>query len=105
MENLMKKTNHKKSTRIKMSLLAGGNGIPGQNNPYPIEYYRIRNKILTRDNHQCQICNKTGTDIHHIDYDKINNKKSNLITLCGDHNTKVNYDRKFWQEYLKSEEK
>lgn len=98
--NPMAGKHHKKSTRIKMSLSAGGDGNIRKNNPYPIEYDRIRNIILKRDNYECQVCNALGTDVHHIDYNKKNCKKNNLITLCGDHNTKANYNRKFWQTYL-----
>jgi hypothetical protein len=98
--NPMSGRQHKKSTRIKQSLSAGGNGIPGENNPYPVEYYRIRPKILKRDNYLCQVCNKSGTDVHHIDYDTENNKKSNLITVCGNHNTKANYNRDYWYAYF-----
>jgi uncharacterized Zn-finger protein len=100
--NPMAGRHHKKSTRIQQSLSAGGNGNPGENSEYPLSFYRIREKILKRDNYECQICNKEGTDVHHIDYNKQNSNKKNLITLCGDHNTKANYNKPFWIEYLKS---
>ena len=110
--NPMAGRHHKKSTRIQQSLSAGGNGIPGENSEYPLSFYRIREQILKRDNYTRQICgiteetlkkkHKRSLYVHHIDYNKQNSKKNNLITLCGDHNTKVNYNKPFWQEYLKS---
>jgi len=54
-----------------------------------------------RDVFKCAIC-KTNRDItvHHIDYVKTNCSEVNLITLCRGHNSKVNYNRKFWQIYF-----
>ena len=67
---------------------------------YPIEFYKIRNKILERDNYTCQKCNKYGNAVHHIDYNKQHNNEENLITLCISCNLKVNKDREYWKEYF-----
>ena len=43
----------------------------------------IRKAILRRDESRCRICNKDyNLHVHHIDYDRGNNKDSNLVTLC-----------------------
>lgn len=50
-------------------------GIPG--------WQRIRKKILKRDEEKCRICFKEYyLHVHHIDYDRKNNKDCNLVTLC-----------------------
>lgn len=53
---------------------------------YSQEFFDIRKQIFERDNYECQCpdCeHKTDLlDIHHIDYDKINNIPENLVTLC-----------------------
>lgn len=43
----------------------------------------IRRDILRRDESRCRICNKDYyLHVHHIDYNRKNNKECNLITLC-----------------------
>ena len=42
--------------------------------------------------------------VHHIDYDKENCKENNLITLCKQCNSRVNFNRKYWTNYFKSKE-
>ncbi len=80
--------------------------------PYSIEFTQsLKNEIRIRDNHQCQICGITEEEhiiiigralsIHHIDYNKENCDKDNLITLCNQCNTRVNYNRKYWIKYFK----
>jgi len=78
---------------------------------YPKEFnYYLKNKIRKRDNYQCQLCSLTQEEhkklykvalcIHHIDYDKTNNKENNLITLCSKCHQKTNKDRIFWKNIL-----
>jgi len=56
---------------------------------YPAEWNEVlRRRIRKRDKYQCQVCNKMQEEerialqVHHIDYNKENNKENNLITLC-----------------------
>ena len=39
---------------------------------------------------------KRNLHIHHIDYDKLNCKPENLITLCHSCHAKSNYNRDYW---------
>ncbi|KKL21928.1 hypothetical protein LCGC14_2440550 [marine sediment metagenome] len=79
---------------------------------YPFEFNnRLKEKIRKRDNYQCQKCNITEEEhlivygiklgVHHIDYDKMNCKEENLITLCRECNLRANYNRDYWKEYFK----
>ena len=91
-----------------MSLFMGGTGIPYENSDYPEEYFRIRKSILKRDNNICKLCEQHGNkknnriEVHHIDYNKNNNKERNLITTCHKCNDKVNFNRKYWKRFLKN---
>jgi len=72
---------------------------------------KLKKEIKKRDNYQCQNCNMTeeehliilgfGLSIHHIDYDKKNNDKTNLITTCTWCNLRANYNRDYWINYYK----
>ena len=62
----------------------------------------LRRAIRERDNYICQFCNQYGNFVHHIDYCKKNCNPENLITLCQKCNSKVNFDRSYWQNYFKS---
>lgn len=48
----------------------------------------LRRQIRKRDQNTCQMCPKTGAengralDVHHIDFDKYNNRQTNLVALC-----------------------
>ena len=76
---------------------------------YPKAFFEIREKILERDNFVCQLCKKQIMEqtkklfisVHHIDYDKKNNKQDNLIALCNFCNSRVNYNRKNWSKFFK----
>lgn len=58
---------------------------------YPIEFTQIREAVLQRDHFRCAFCSsKNRVGVHHIDYDKHNNKIKNLITACGRCNSKLN---------------
>jgi 5-methylcytosine-specific restriction endonuclease McrA len=71
---------------------------------------KLKTKILKRDSHKCQLCNKTQTQelkdlkkklsIHHIDYNKKNCKEDNLITLCHKCHNKTNTGRDYWYVYF-----
>ena len=86
------------------------NGISKE--PYSFDFTKeLKEEIRKRDNYICQLCNKMQEEelknirrkltIHHIDYNKKNNQKINLITLCVKCNAIVNYDRLDWINYFK----
>ena len=78
--------------------------------PYSFEFNNeLKESIRKRDNYTCQNCGMTEKqlqgyhkkhDIHHIDYNKKNYKKSNLISLCKSCNAKVNFNRDYWYSYF-----
>lgn len=45
-------------------------------------------------------CGKKGTHVHHIDDNKQNCKKNNLITTCNQCNIKANFNRDYWYAYF-----
>ena len=65
----------------------------------------LKIQIRNRDNNICQLCGKTKEQnnqeltVHHIHYDK-ENCNPDLITVCHSCNTKVNYNRDYWEEYF-----
>jgi len=74
--------------------------------PYPKDFsIKLKEEIRKRDNFQCQNCNVLEInyyrilDVHHIDYNKFNCSKTNLITLCNKCNTKANGNRDYWFAY------
>lgn len=76
--------------------------------PYNIMFTRkLKESIRKRDNYTCQRCGikqknyRRKLDVHHIDYNKKNCKENNLISLCWNCNSKVNYNRKIWKKYFK----
>jgi hypothetical protein len=78
---------------------------------YPAGFsLRLRRFIRFRDDHICQYCkNKCGMgelDVHHIDHNRNNNKKENLISLCNNchymcHHKDANMWITYWQNYMK----
>jgi len=73
--------------------------------PYGEEFNReLKEQIRKRDNYICQYCNikqsRKNFPIHHIDYNKKNNKPENLITLCGKCHSKSNGKRLYWKSFL-----
>lgn len=65
----------------------------------------LKDRIRKRDNGTCQECSKKQIrhklDVHHIDYNKKNNKETNLISLCKKCHGKTNFERKDWTKYFK----
>ena len=73
---------------------------------------KLKELIRIRDGYRCQECFKHQNElfskngkpkklsIHHIDYNKQNNKPCNLISLCPSCHTKTNYKRKDWTKYF-----
>jgi len=80
--------------------------------PYSFNFtVQLKQEIRERDSFICQCCGlnenahiknnkKINLCIHHIDYDKENNKKKNLISLCINCHTKTNGDRDYWFTYF-----
>ena len=75
--------------------------------PYPLEWVNeLRESIRKRDHYKCKLCLvpqqecKRKLSIHHIDYNKNNLNKDNLISLCQDCHGRVNYRREDWQNFL-----
>lgn len=77
----------------------GGIDSQGYDGKFP-KY--LKKQIKERDKNTCQICHSTNKrlNVHHIDYNKHNNKKDNLITLCASCHGKTNFNREDWQELL-----
>lgn len=79
---------------------------------YPLEFNdEVKELIRKRDNYKCKLCNKSQKkdsknfnrklSIHHIDYNKKNCIKNNLISLCFKCHMLTNYNRDFWYAYFK----
>jgi len=72
--------------------------------PYPLTFTKkLKQEILKRDNHRCQSpkCQKKPYKrlaVHHIDYNKNNCKKNNLITLCNPCHFRTNHNRNYWKK-------
>ena len=60
----------------------------------------LKTTIRKRDGFSCALCQKNGYDVHHIDYNKFNNCKANLITLCRSCHAKTNFNREIWKKIL-----
>ena len=69
---------------------------------------QLKEKVRVRDNFICQLCGipelecNRRLSIHHIDYNKKNCEINNLISLCHNCHCKTNYDRKYYEENLRS---
>jgi len=81
--------------------------------PYAFEFTEeLKEQIRQRDNYRCQLCNFTNEEhlitydeslpIHHIDYNKKNCGKDNLITTCKQCNTRANFNRDYWKELYRN---
>ena len=75
--------------------------------PYPPTWTsELEVEIRDRDNHECQNCGMTeeehlivygfNLDVHHIDSDKMNCDKNNLISLCKHCHTRSRFNRDYW---------
>lgn len=83
--------------------------------PYGIKFNNyLREQIRKRDQFRCQECfrhqselrTKTNKSyklhVHHIDFNKQNNKSNNLISLCRSCHMKTNWDRSKWIGYYQN---
>jgi hypothetical protein len=62
------------------------NGISSFYKDYTLKYKKIRDFIRKRDNYKCQVCFKEQYTrqliVHHIDFNKKNDNKNNLLSVC-----------------------
>ncbi len=70
--------------------------------PYCFKFNKeLKELIRERDNRICQLCDKIEEDaklsVHHIHYDK-ENCEPDLISLCRVCNSKVNYNRDYYEK-------
>ncbi|HEB13401.1 MAG TPA: HNH endonuclease [candidate division CPR3 bacterium] len=75
--------------------------------PYGIDFNnKLREEIRKRDNYTCRECNFAQKQlgyklsIHHIDYNKRNNRGDNLVSLCRGCHTQTNFGRDEWTKYF-----
>lgn len=79
-----------------------GERVDGRNPSYGPEFdAKLKRLIRMRDGFNCQRCgsNFSGKrskklDVHHIDCNKYNNRKNNLISLCKSCHTKTHWELK-----------
>lgn len=106
-----------KATREKLSNMRIGNKNSNWRNgisklPYSFDFTpELKLKIRKRDDYTCQKCGITEEEhiivygkvltIHHIDYDKGNCRENNLIALCSECNSRVNFNRNYWKQHFK----
>jgi len=72
--------------------------------PYDIKFNTaLKYEIRERDDFTCQYCGISEDNrkrvhcVHHIDYNKKNNARENLITLCTPCNNRANSSREKWE--------
>ena len=77
--------------------------------PYSPEWNNeLKEQIRNGDDYTCQECGRVQEQlncklsVHHIDYNKKNNKPKNLISLCKRCHGHTNFDRMDWFHYLKT---
>lgn len=69
-------------------------------NYYPKEFYALRPLIIKRYGDRCFICGELANEIHHVDYNTMNNNLTNLCLLCKSCHGKTNFNMTYWKEYL-----
>ncbi len=71
--------------------------------PYPIEFNKkLKLEIRKRDKFICQntTCRrKSSKEVHHINYNKQDNRNINLITLCRKCHSLSNFNRPYWTNF------
>ncbi len=118
---LAKGHHHTKETKAIIRKHSSGKNNPNwrgglTKNKYSPEFNKeLREEIRKRDNYTCQNCDMTEEEhiivignilsVHHIDYNKKNSEKRNLITVCLQCNVRANYNRKQWERFYKEKMK
>ena len=75
------------------------------NLPYTYEFTGKRRKEIREEfKGRCGLCREACSGkfghVHHIDYDRNNNRRENLILLCSRCHGRTNVDRDFWRSFL-----
>jgi hypothetical protein len=81
--------------------------------PYAKDFNEtLKEQIRKRDNYICQNCDMTEEEhlivygrvleVHHIDYNKQNCNKDNLITTCKVCNMRANFNRDYWKNFFEN---
>ena len=77
---------------------------------YPLGWNKtFKEQIRYRDEYKCQICGKPEIEngrklpVHHIDYDKLNIKENNLISLCNICHLKTGGNRDYYINLFKKD--
>lgn len=98
---------HKEEWKKEQSLRKGGTGIPYELNNYGEKFTEeLKETIRNRDNRRCQLCDleekncNVKLHVHHINYEKKNCSKINLISLCPSCHTATNTNREYWKGLL-----
>jgi len=67
----------------------------------------FKKEIFERDDWTCQICGKRGGKLHchHINYNKRDSSRNNLVTLCNSCHTRTNHNRGYWRSILNKEQR
>jgi len=71
--------------------------------PYTEKFYNqeYRSQIRKEQGWGCPLCGKKNNNtLHHIDYDKSNDRRDNLVFLCKGCNNKVNHNKIYYQFIL-----
>ena len=74
--------------------------------PYGPGFSRpLKRAVKKRDCYCCRICGEREAGnikhhVHHINYDKGDHKKENLMLLCNACHSKTNFNRAQWESYL-----
>lgn len=113
-----KRDSHLGKKRPDHSKLMTGENNPNFRNwsslePYTFEFNKkFKEEIRERDLRLCQLCFKSEKqeqqdlnrklNIHHIDYNKKNCSKYNLISLCESCHCKSNFKREHWTQFFKN---
>jgi len=103
---LLKKYKIHIRTRSENQSLKVGDKSPLWKGKIHREYFRfndnLKNKIRERNNYQCQICfgkfNSNKLDVHHIDLNRENIAKTNLVSLCETCHYELHFILKSWRK-------
>ena len=100
-------TEFKKGENFRAKNINWNNGSSFE--PYGLEFNKqLKEDIRKKYMYRCQQCfrhqNELGKklSVHHIDFNKKNNNKNNLIPLCDSCHMQTQFNRKNWTDYFQS---